>query len=389
AVTTLTDELKLASHGKSRIYAIAGDAAMAITLAGHAVNGAYWINDNTGRWATTTFYREMPPCLQERNYAKALSLRVDTMKWEPLPATKALVNGVSFYYNFNRNDALRYEHFKDTPLANSEVVDVAIDYIDKLNLGNGEATDCIQLGLSAAVPQWCAAGKGEEVDTYLRLDADLGRLLNAIDAKVGLKNVLVYITSTGSYPDNRDFDTRYNLPQGVFNTERACSLLNVYLMALLGPGEWVECGNGVEFYLNRSLIKSRGLDIDDVGAKARDFLAQMEGVADAFTSHDIITARSTDGRLWAWRNSVVKGRCADVVVDLNAGWRLQPNNDETNVSFRANYGNVLCPLYIMSPQVMAKRLHATYDAAQVAPTVARLCRIRSPNGASFPPLPIQ
>ena len=51
---TIGDELKIVSGGRSEVYAIAPDAEAAILSAGHAANGAFWIDNYNGRWATTT-----------------------------------------------------------------------------------------------------------------------------------------------------------------------------------------------------------------------------------------------------------------------------------------------------------------------------------------------
>ena len=44
--STIGDELKIASQGRSDVYSIAPDAESAILSAGHAANGAFWM-DNT------------------------------------------------------------------------------------------------------------------------------------------------------------------------------------------------------------------------------------------------------------------------------------------------------------------------------------------------------
>ena len=48
-VSTLGDELKVATEGKSLVYAIAPYRDAAILSAGHAADGALWIDDRTGQ----------------------------------------------------------------------------------------------------------------------------------------------------------------------------------------------------------------------------------------------------------------------------------------------------------------------------------------------------
>ena len=59
---TLGDELKLATQGKARVFGVAlKDRASAILPAGFAGDGAYWIDQKTGTWITSTYYRERAP----------------------------------------------------------------------------------------------------------------------------------------------------------------------------------------------------------------------------------------------------------------------------------------------------------------------------------------
>ena len=50
-VSTLSDELRMDNNGIGSVYAIAPDAQQALVRAGHAANGALWVNEKTGKWA--------------------------------------------------------------------------------------------------------------------------------------------------------------------------------------------------------------------------------------------------------------------------------------------------------------------------------------------------
>ena len=54
---TLGDELKLATGGKARVFAISLKDRAAILPGGFAADGAYWIDPKSGSWITSTFYR--------------------------------------------------------------------------------------------------------------------------------------------------------------------------------------------------------------------------------------------------------------------------------------------------------------------------------------------
>ena len=66
-VSTLADELRIATHNRALVYAIAPFREAAIFGAGHAGNGAFWLNEQTGKWCGTTYYRDFPHWLDEIN----------------------------------------------------------------------------------------------------------------------------------------------------------------------------------------------------------------------------------------------------------------------------------------------------------------------------------
>ena len=78
-VSTITDELKIASNGKSDVFACASDASQALASGGHAASGAYWIEDFSGRWATTTFYTTNHPFVDQYNRSnQSLNTKINT-----------------------------------------------------------------------------------------------------------------------------------------------------------------------------------------------------------------------------------------------------------------------------------------------------------------------
>ena len=58
--STLGDELKIATEGGALVYAIAPFRNAAILSAGHAADGAIWI-DEDGKWTTSTYYSKDLP----------------------------------------------------------------------------------------------------------------------------------------------------------------------------------------------------------------------------------------------------------------------------------------------------------------------------------------
>ncbi len=59
--TTLGDELRLATQGKSRVYGVSLKDRAAILPAGQSANAAFWIDPASGQFTTSTYYMDHLP----------------------------------------------------------------------------------------------------------------------------------------------------------------------------------------------------------------------------------------------------------------------------------------------------------------------------------------
>ena len=149
--STISDEVKIVSGGLGRVYAVAPDAQQAIISAGHAGNCAFWINDRNGKWATTTYYRDVPAYIEQFNYGRSLSARIDTLAWTPVytpdlyTAIPYLTNDFSFKRTFSHDNRDRFAQFKTTALVNREITDVAVEFLDKGLLGRRGVLDMLNV----------------------------------------------------------------------------------------------------------------------------------------------------------------------------------------------------------------------------------------------------
>ena len=135
--------------------------------------------------------------------------------------------------------------------------------------------------------------RAELMDSYLRLDRDLANLFDAIDRKgPGMDNTLVFVAGTPLTQRTRRDDEKWGIPFGEFSSKKAVSLLNMYLMALYGNGEWVNGYYNGHLYLNHKLIKERDIDAKAIRRESAGFLTRMSGVSNAWTIDDVIERRA-------------------------------------------------------------------------------------------------
>ena len=280
--STIADELKIATQGKGLVYAIAPDCDAALFAAGHAGNAAFWLNPNTGKWSGTTYYGEFPWWASQYNDRQAIDFRIAGMTWEPifprgmytfLPDWRDML----FKYKFDDDRSNKYRRFIASPFVNDEVNALAEEALNKSSIGMDDITDLLALTYYAGnyahkSVQECAM---EIQDTYVRLDRSIADLLEVLDKKVGLQNVLIFVTSTG-YIDSESPDSGlYKVPGGEFYLNRCAALLNMYLMATYGEGKYVEAHHNQQIYLNHKLLEKKELNLAEIQQKSAEFLMQF------------------------------------------------------------------------------------------------------------------
>ena len=128
--TTLGDELRLATVGKSRVYGVSLKDRAAILPAGQAANGAFWIDTASGYFTTSTYYMEHLP-----EWASAFNA-----SGRPEQAAKdANAEGTIQFFDLVGR----------TPAANSYELDFAKALITGEKLGQNGVTDLLVISLSA------------------------------------------------------------------------------------------------------------------------------------------------------------------------------------------------------------------------------------------------
>lgn len=345
--STLSDELKINSNGIAVVYSFAADKESAILAAGHASNGAFWIEKDR-LWHGTSFYSTLPDWLKTYNRQVAAK-----------PDRKSAVN------------------------ANDEVVDASLLAVQFSSMGKDETSDIIYITLSATkadkspVTHW----QTEMESVYVQLDNSLQRLIDGIAKQVALDQVLFVITSTG-YSDEGTIDMdRFRIPTGTFYINRTANLLNMYLGAIYGQGRYVEQIYRNQLYLNHTLINQKRVSKSEVLSRCQEFLVQNAGIADVYTTDRLVDGNADIIKLRNGFNPVISG---DVIIEVAPGWKLF--NEDNHQSYTSRAGFVPFPIVFYGAGIKAERISTPVTVDRIAPTVAKAIRIRAPNACNSRPL---
>lgn len=388
-VSTITDELKMASVGKSIIYSIAPERDAAVLLAGHSADGAIWIDDETGYWCSSSYYKlPISNWLSDYNRTDGV-LTEQNCIWLPYSRQSGSISyfmgsGIQKPFNHKISGENRYRTFKTSGLVNKKITDIATKCITAAKMGIDPITDILYVTYYAGKfdHKPLIECQMELQDTYLRLDTEIGRLIEDIQQKVGNENVLFVLTGTGYTEEENSNYNSYNVPTGTFYINRAASLLNMYFGALWGQDSYVDTSFGQQIYLNHKLLEKKLISLGDATQRAQEFLMQMSGVRNVYTAQQL--QQSSNENFAKTRNMFNTENCGDIFIEIAPGWRLINEDSMENSVYNASC--MQFPIIFFGANIKGETITLPTSVDRIAPTISRAIRIRAPNACSSEPL---
>ena len=390
-VSNLSDELMIATQGGAEVYSIAPTREMAVLSAGHASKGAFWLNDETGKWSGTTYYGNFPSWVSTYNDRQGLDFRINNLVWEPFHSVSSYkyltsdAKQVAFKYKFSSLRQQKYRKFKTSPYVNEEVNRLVNACLNGTAIGQDAIPDFLSLAYYAGNYEHKPAVERplEMQDAYARLDVNLAELLDMIDQKVGLGNTLFVITSTG-YADPEPIDPpQYRIPNGEFHIKRCVALLNLYLAAIYGEGLYADAYYEQEIYLNHKLIEQKQLNLPEILNRSSEFLVQFSGVKEVYSSQRLMLGAWTP-EMEKIKNSYNPFCSGDLRVEVLPGWTIVREHSLDTKVVRNMYTSA--PLFLMGWSIRPQIIHTPVKVGHIAPTLAHFMRIRAPNASTLPPM---
>ncbi len=390
--STIGDELKRASAGRATVYSIAPTAEAAILSAGLEADAAYWIENNRGKWATTTYYTRPMPWFVEKANATGESVgnRFRGKAWRSLREIDyRLLPYATAKASFNHRVGESVELYKQSALVNDDVTDLAISFIEYAGYELASRPNLLSLSYTAA-PFASAVDydMGAEMqDSYVRLDLNLSRLLNAVDRKVGLSDCLVMLSGTGysSFRVVSSVSANGNRSNRSFSPERCKALLNMFLMAVYGQGQWVNSYRDGYICLNHTLIKERDLSLSAVRGVAARFVSEMAGVESCISTSSEPDRQGTPDR---FSNNLYKHDKRDLFVRILSGWHISSAGSEhLGTENDGRYRRELCDAPLIFFGMGVKPMFYANEkpsVKRIAPSLAYVLRIRPPCSSDLP-----
>lgn len=397
-VTTICDELRLATNFKSKVIGIALKDRGAILPAGHSANGAYWYDSKTGDWITSSYYmNDLPKWAKDFNGQKLVDKyygqdwntlyplntytqsNADNKPYENKPFGAA---ASGFPYSLKQFATKSYSAILVTPYGNSLTLEMAKAALSGEQLGADTASDFLAISLST--PDYIGHSFGpnsiEAEDDFLRLDKDLGDFLDFLDSKAGKGQYLVFLSADHGAAHAPGFLNEHHIPAGHFDNENVTAALNASLKSKFKKDNLAIGIFNYQVYLDRTLIKNEKMDINAIREWAIDFLSQQTGIDRAFAT-DAIEKTTLNSKIKSMAaNGYNPSRSGDIQLLYKPQWLDDFANGGTTHGLWNPYDTHI-PLLWYGWNIKPGQTNRTVYMTDIAPTIAALLHIQMPSGS--------
>ncbi len=375
-VSTVGDELKTA-RPHAKVIGISRKDRAAILPAGRMADLALWVDWKSGRFVTSTWYTNALPGWVEEQNAKDPASRYAGKEWRPLDG-----NGEAFTtIPTGPPEAVR-EAVGETPFGSELLVELALSAIRAEKLGQRGVTDILAISFSAndSIGHDYGPESPQVRDALRRTDRDVLRLLEGVDAQVGLQHVIVALTSDHGVAPVPEQQAARRMPGGRITGAEILEPLKAALDAAFGEADWVIGTAGSSVYLNQARIRELGLDGARVRQVAAAAVAAVPHVAWVFTRDQLLLGQvPPDPFSLRVSRSYNPERSGDLEILLEPYWMRASKGTTHGTPY--TYDTHI-PLLVMGPGIRPGRYHRHVDLNDLAPTLATLVGTELPSGSS-------
>ncbi len=382
--STLPDELKLNTKSVAKTYAVSLHQDAAILLAGHAANGAFWLDDQSGNWVSSDYYMAwLPDWIKDFNNKCMADFYISqewVLSYNPKDYNSNLLayNEKTFPLKIEdyQDDKAPYKILKSTPLGNMFITDFTTQLIKEEKLGKDSITDFLTINYSDIENKNIKNDplSIEKADFLVKLDHEIEKLLEVLNTEVGNQNYLISLTSTQVQNYSSEYLEQHHIIHGSFDPEKAVALLNSYLMALYGQGKWVLNYSNSQIYLNNALIKKSRINSKEFQEIIANFMEEFSGVAWAIPAYHLKYSSSNSEIVKAMKSSFYPDKSGDIMIALAPGW-IEKDKKTCNGNFRI-------PLYFYGWKIERNSSEQAISFTNICSTWASLLGVPTPNATS-------
>jgi predicted AlkP superfamily pyrophosphatase or phosphodiesterase len=394
-VTTIGDELRLATNFKSKVIGISIKDRGGILPAGHSATAAYWYDNTVGSWITSTYYmNELPKWVIDFNNQKLVD-KYYQLGWKLLyPADtyiqstedeksyEAKPYGNKFPYDLKKFSGTDYGKISATPMGNTLTSEIAKAAIIGEQLGSDSITD--MLAISYSSPDYIGHSFGpnsiESEDGFLRLDKELGSLLDFLDAKVGKDKYTVFLSADHGVAHIPEFMQGNKIPAGRVYMNTIVGNLNKTMAEKYKINTIIVSDDNYQLHLNHPLLDSAKVKLTEVKNWLVKQLSSEPGIAHAFSIEDLNEVPLPFTIRNMLNNGYYPRRNGDIQIIL------KPNYIDAYAATGTTHGlwnpyDTHIPLLWYGWGIKQGKTNRETYMTDIAPTIAAMLHIQMPNGS--------
>jgi predicted AlkP superfamily pyrophosphatase or phosphodiesterase len=373
-VDTVGDELKNRDGG-SKVIGISLKARSAILPSGHRADGAFWFDDKSGAFISSTFYySELPSWVAHFN-ALGLPREYLDKKWEGFEG---------WDFHADPSSPRTYERIPASPWGNELVEKLVEAAIDGEKLGQRGATDLLAISFSSNdyVGHQTGPDAPEVRDMCIRTDRLLARLFEVVGEKVGLGNALFVLTADHGVSPAPEVQAERKMPGGYIYVDIE-DIVRSALFKKFGADDLVLGSVDNAVYLDYKALGARKIDLAAACQAAAEALMTVPQahVARVFTSDRLRQGIAGDRIASAVMNGYYPERSGDIIAVFEPYWMQALKAPMKTTHCTAYNYDTHVPLVFFGAGVRPGWYRQSIQVNDIAPTLASLMDVELPAGA--------
>lgn len=404
--TTITDQNRVHTQFRGKTIAIAVKDRGAVLPGGHTANAAYWFEGGEdGKWISSSYYMDsLPQWIQEYNASDAVEqYKKPWTTLKPIAEYVASGSDQNIYEGRHRGEATTtFPHnlpalwdknggssiLKATAYGNTITADFALAILENEDLGEDEITDFLTISFSSTdyVGHMYGVNSVEVQDTYLRLDVELSRILNTLDAKIGKGQYTVFLTADHGAIHVPTFLKDKKIPAGYMDSKANKERLMEFVKYHYGTTDIIKAISDFQVFLDQTVIDNLDMDLKKVQEEIASEVLSYNNIDKVFTGYQLWQNNYTQssGIPYLIQKGWHQKRSGDVIYVQKPGFISYHKTGSTHGSPMIYDTHV--PLLFYGKGISKGEVTARTETPDIAPTLSVLLGIAFPNGTTGKPI---
>lgn len=401
--TTITDELKISSQQKAKVFGISIKDRGAILPAGHMPDGAYWFDGDSGNFVTSTYYQDALPAWLTAFNQQGLAKKMSEQIWQTLlPLEQYTESGrdespyermypgetsTAFPHDLAVITAAKgdFGPLEATAFGNDLLLELSKALLENEKLGTGESCDFLTISFSSTdrLGHQAEPNSVEVEDMYLRLDRTVAELIQFLDARVGRDSYVLFLTADHGAAENRQYLADHRIPGGLIQPKDLQQSLTQHLKQLYPGKEIIEAVSSEQVYLREDIGSERSIYEQAIV----EYLRSFTGIAQVYTQAELRQIPLDEKSI---RGNVIRGyypnRSGDIFYVMQPQWVAYPPTT-TGTGHGSPYPyDTHVPALFLGKNIPAGSSSEYHRIQDIAATLAVLIGTKYPSGCIGEPI---